>query len=74
MARQNLNLPVDDSRATPSTSDNSLWGVTLHGVPAVWRTALGVDANGNLVHVAAPAVTAQSLAAIMVELHVVRAM
>ncbi len=74
MARQNLALLVNDSVAAPTASDNALWGVTLHGLPAVWRTALGVDANGNLIYVAASDVTAQSLAAILVDLHVVRAM
>jgi hypothetical protein len=74
MARQNLVLLVDHSKATPRSADNSLWGLTLGGVPDVWRTALGVDAHGNLFYVAAPAQTAQSLAAIMVQFHAVRAM
>lgn len=74
MARQNLPLLVDNSHATPLTADNSKWGLTLHGVPAVWRSAIGVDARGNLIYVAAPAQTAASLAAILVRLHVVRAM
>jgi hypothetical protein len=74
MARQNLALLVNNSRATPLSGDNSKWGLTLHGVPDVWRTALGVDAMGNLIYVAAPAQTASSLAAILLRLHVVRAM
>jgi len=74
MARQNLSLLVDGSAATTVTATNSLWGVTLHGAAAVWRTGLGVDANGDLIYVAAPNVTAQGLAAVMVHLRVVRAM
>lgn len=74
MARQNLALLVNNGRATPSTQDNALWGLTLHGVAAVWRTALGVDAKGNLIYAAAADQTAASMAAVMVKLHVVRAM
>ena len=74
MARQNLPLLVDNSRPTALSTDNAKWGLTLHGLPAVWRTALGVDPKGNLLYVAAPAQTASSMAAIMVRLHAVRAM
>jgi len=74
MARQNLPLLVNANRPTALSADNSKWGLTLHGVPDVWRTALGVDSKGNLMYVAAPAQTAASLAAILVRLHVVRAM
>ena len=74
MARQNLPLLVSDSLPTKNAANNALWGLTLHGVAAVWRTALGVDAQGSLIYVAAPAQTAQSLALIMSKLHVVRAM
>ena len=74
MARQNLTLLVANSRPTAQTANNGAWGLTLHGVPAVWRTALGVDATGNLIYAAAPAQTAASLAQVMVDLHCVRAM
>lgn len=74
MARQNLPLLVNNAQATPLASDNAAWGLTLHGALAVWRTALGIDANGNLVYVAVSDVTAAQLASTMVELHVLRAM
>jgi hypothetical protein len=74
MARQNLTLLVNDSRPTPLAATNSAWGLTLHGAAAVWRTALGVDAAGNLIYAAAPAQTSWSLARVMVELGCVRAM
>ena len=74
MARQNLPLLVNAGRPTPLSANNALWGLTLGGVPAVWRTALGVDAKGNLIYLAAPAQTSSSLAAIFVQLHAVRAM
>ncbi len=74
MARQNLPLLVARSRPTALAANNAAWGLTLHGVAAVWRTALGVDAAGNLVYAAASDQTSASLAALMVELHCVRAM
>lgn len=74
MARQNLPLLVDNSAPTPLSAVNADWGLTLHGVAAVWRTALGIDQNGNLIYVAAPAQTSSSLAHVLVALHCVRAM
>ncbi len=74
VARQNLALLVSNFRPTHLSANNALWGLTLHGVPDVWRTALGVDASGNLIYAAAPAQTSSSLARIMVQLGCVRAM
>lgn len=74
MARQNLPLLVNNSVPTPGTANDYAWGLTLHGAPAVWRSALGIDRNGNLIYAAAPAQTAASMAQIMVQLHSVRAM
>lgn len=74
MARQNLPLLVNNSMPTPGVTNNFAWGLTLHGAPAVWRSALGVDKNGNLIYAAAPAQTAASMASVMVQLHCVRAM
>lgn len=74
MARQNLPMLVDAGAATSASNVPSVWGVTLGGVPAVWRTGLGIDAQGNLIYVAAPAQTASSLAHILVDVGAVRAM
>jgi hypothetical protein len=74
MARQNLPLLVNASAPTPLSANNASWGPTLHGVPDVWRSALGVDAQGNLIYAAAPAQTSSSLAVLMVRLHCIRAM
>jgi hypothetical protein len=72
MARQNLPLIVDDGRPNPALDTSFRWGLTLHGVPAVWRTALGIDRSGNLLYVAAPSQTAPSLAHVLIELGAVR--
>ena len=74
MARQNLSLLVSNHVPVSSAVNNSLWGLTLHGAAAVWRTALGIDKNGDLIYLAEPDVTALQLAQTLVELHVVRAM
>jgi hypothetical protein len=74
MARQNLSLMINGSEPTNATLNNSLWGLTLHGAPAVWRTALAIDAGGNLMYVAAPEQTARSLAILLTKIHAVRAM
>jgi hypothetical protein len=74
MARQNLSMLVDHGTATATASVGSAWGVTLGGVPAVWRSGLGIDAQGNLIYVAAPAQTAASLAQVLIQLGSVRAM
>ncbi len=74
MARQNFPLIVRNGRPTPALSVSEAWGSTLAGAPAVWRTALGVDAHGDLVYVAASQQTAPSLAQIMIHIGAVRAM
>lgn len=74
MARQNLSLLVSGGRPTSATADNARWGLTLGGVPAVWRSAIGIDEHGNLLYAAAPFQTAASMAAVMVRLHAVTAM
>jgi len=74
MARQNLNLLVDNSQPTSTVGIGADWGITLGGVPAVPRTALGIDAKGNLIYATAVDQTAASLAQIMIQLGCVRAM
>jgi hypothetical protein len=74
MARQNLHLLLNDAKVSPATAIGANWGVTLHGVPAVWRTAVGVDAHGNLMYLAAPSQTAASLARALQRVGAVRAM
>ena len=73
LARQNLPPLVWGGRASTRVSDVPLWGATLGGGVAVWRTALGITAQGDLVYVAAGAQTPASLAALMIEVGSVRA-
>ena len=73
LARQNLPPLVWNGRPTARTSQNWLWGTTLGGGAAVWRTAVGVTQQGDLVYAAADRQTASSLAGLMVQLGAVRA-
>ena len=47
---------------------------TLGGVPAVWRSGLGVTASGALVYVTGPSLEITQLAALLVRAGCVRAM
>jgi hypothetical protein len=73
-ARQNLPLIVDHARPNPNLNDGPEWGATLGNAILVWRSALGVDARGNLIYAAANYQTVRSLAAIMIHAGAVRAM
>ncbi|MGH9105180.1 MAG: phosphodiester glycosidase family protein [Acidimicrobiales bacterium] len=61
---QNAVLLVDNGHLAPSATytDNTIWGYTLGGGYVVPRSGLGITADGALVYVAGPALTARSLA------------
>ena len=73
-ARQNLPLIVSGGRPNPNLSDGPEWGATLGNAIRVWRSGIGVDANGNLIYVAADNQTVGSLAQILIRAGAVRAM
>ena len=74
--RQNLGLLVDRGRPVLGLSryDTSVWGSTLGGHPNVWRSGLGVTANGALIYVAGPSLTVVDLADLLVRAGALRAM
>jgi hypothetical protein len=72
LARQNLPLIVINGKPNPALSATQHWGVTLNNAVRVWRTALGVDARGNLIYVAANQQTAPSIAAALARAGAVR--
>ncbi len=74
LARQNLPLLVRDGRPGPDLANEAAGGFSLGNAVRVWRSALGVDAGGNLIYLAAPGQTVGSLAGAMVRAGAVRAM
>ena len=73
-ARQNLPLIVYGSQPTANLANGSEWGATVGNAVRVWRSGLGIDANGNLIYAAANDQTVQSLAQIMIHAGAVRGM
>jgi hypothetical protein len=73
---QNLVLIVDHGQAAPDATygDASIWGATLGAKTVVARSGIGVTADGALVYVAGPALTAKTLAESLVRVGAVRAM
>jgi hypothetical protein len=76
MARQNLDLIVDGGRPVPGVQSNdpARWGQTVDNSVLVWRSGLGVTADGALVYVAGPGLSALTLADLLVRAGAVRAM
>ncbi len=74
--RQNLDLLVDNGQVVPAvySSDPTQWGATLGGGLYVWRSGLGVTADGALVYVGGPGLDIADLATILVRAGAVRAM
>jgi hypothetical protein len=74
VARQNLPLILEGGRLNPDLSNDSLWGATLGNAVRVARSAVGVDAHGNLLYAGANDQTAQSMAQVLQRAGAVRAM
>lgn len=73
---QNVVLLVDGGQLAPAATytDHRIWGATLGGNTVVARSGIGVTADGALVYVAGPALTARSLAESLQRAGAVRAM
>jgi hypothetical protein len=74
--RQNLDLIVDGGQPVPglNANDTSKWGFTLHGSVYVWRSGVGVTADGALVYVGGPDLNITDLADVLARAGAVRAM
>ncbi len=74
--RQNLDLLVDNGQVVPAAynAGATQWGATLGGGDYVWRSGLGVTADGALVYVGGPGLDILDLANILVRAGAVRAM
>ena len=74
--RQNLALIVDHGAAVAGLDQNvrGLWGGTLGNTILVWRSGVGVTANGALVYAAGNGLSVSSLARVLAAAGCVRAM
>jgi hypothetical protein len=74
--RQNLDLLVNNGRPVGGlqANDTTKWGLTLGNAVYVWRSGLGITANGALVYVGGPGLNITDLANLLVRAGAVRAM
>jgi len=74
--RQNLDLLVDNGRPVPglNSNDTAQWGFTLGNQIYVWRSGVGITADGALVYVGGPSLNITSLADVLAAAGCVRAM
>jgi hypothetical protein len=74
--RQNLDLLVDHGQpvAGLNAADTTKWGATLGNAVYVWRSGVGVTADGALVYVGGPSLNITDLANLLVDAGAVRAM
>ena len=74
--RQNLDLLVDRSVVLPGVDlgVEENWGASLYGSYYVWRSGIGVTANGDLLYACGPALSVRSLAEVLQRAGAVRAM
>lgn len=76
VVRQNLSLLVNHGKINPLVYDNNyaIWGQTVGNTVLVWRSGVGITANGAIVYVAGPGLSVSSLANLLVKAGAVRAM
>jgi hypothetical protein len=74
--RQNLHLIVQNSTIPASVDSNveSSWGATLGGGYYVWRSGIGVTADGRVIFVYGPALNVRELAQLLQRAGAVNAM
>jgi hypothetical protein len=74
--RQNLALIVDGGSPVPGLQNDSniKWGATLGNNLYVWRSGVGVTANGALVYAGGPGLSVYTLAQVLSHAGAVRAM
>ena len=74
--RQNLDLVVDGGHPVPglNANDTTRWGFTLGNQVYVWRSGVGVTADGALVYVGGPDLNITDLADVLARAGAVRAM
>lgn len=74
--RQNLDMVIDNGVVSPAVSqaNAAVWGKTVGNAAYVWRSAIGVRADGSVVFVVGPAMNIATLAGILQDAGAVNAM
>lgn len=74
--RQNLDLIIDGGHLVPGLQSDSTgkWGATLGNKLLVWRSGVGVTANGALVYAGGPGLSVYTLANVLLHAGAIRAM
>lgn len=74
--RQNLRLLIDHGTvsSTVDQSNSPVWGYTLDGTQANWRSGVGVTKTGAVVYVDGPVMTTRTLAEVLQRAGAVQAM
>lgn len=65
--RQNLLPLVTNGVASPAAGNVAAWGATIQGIPNVARSALGEDAQGNLIYAGSMHALPSDLATALIE-------
>lgn len=76
IVRQNLALVVDHGQPVPGLANNAgnKWGATLGNAYYVWRSGIGVTSSGDIVFAIGDALSAPTLADLLVRAGAVRGM
>lgn len=75
-ARQNLSLLIENGKVSPLVNNPSTaaWGKTVGNAAYVWRTGIGVRADGSIVFALGPAMDVKSLTDVLQRAGAVNAM
>ncbi len=76
VVRQNLHLILNNGKVNPEvySQNYQAWGQTVGNAVLVWRSGIGVTANGALVYAAGPGLSVASLSQLLQRAGAVRAM
>ena len=74
--RQNLDMVIENGVVSPAVSQASaaVWGKTVGNAAYVWRSGIGIRADGSVVFVVGPAMDIQTLAGVLHDAGAVDAM
>jgi hypothetical protein len=74
IVRQNLDLIIDKGKSRVQDPGSFTWGATTKGETYAWRSAIGQRADGSLLYIGSPGLSAQTMADTLVQAGAVRAM